>query len=105
MKAKIKRGIAWVRFYQLNLVLFAMIGWLFILMAFGIYMALWAPDESARRIQAAWIQEMAEKEADPAWRAEQERLHRKHGLNHVIIYEPGAEPYYYNANGQRCRFI
>jgi len=32
-------------------------------------------------------------EADPEWIAEQNRLARKHGPGHVIIYEPGETPY------------
>jgi hypothetical protein len=105
MKENIKNAIAWVRYYQLNLFLFFVIGWLIFLVVVGVFLALWAPDESVRRIHAAWEQEMAEREADPAWQAEQERLHRKHGKGYGIIYEPGQEPYYHNDRGERCRFI
>lgn len=104
MKAKIKRGIAWVRYYQLNLVLFAMIGWLIFIIIVGSYLALSAPESSTAAIERAWLEQFWKNEADPAWQAEQQRLHRKHGLNHVIIYEPG-KAYYYNEKGQKCRFI
>lgn len=41
---------------------------------------------------------------DAVWEATQQRLHRKHGTGHVIIYTPG-EVYYYNARGEKCRYI
>lgn len=51
-----------------------------------------------------WTNELAARAADPAWQAEQERLHKKHGLNHVIIYTPDGT-YYFNKQGQKCPFM
>jgi hypothetical protein len=46
-------------------------------------------------------------EADPEWIAEQNRLARKHGPEHVIIYEPGETPYYYcgEKKDRKCSFL
>jgi D-alanyl-D-alanine dipeptidase len=46
-------------------------------------------------------------EADPDWAAEQQRLARKHGPGHVIIYEPGETPYYYCGENKdrKCSFM
>lgn len=48
-----------------------------------------------------------EYEADPEWIAEQNRLARKHGPEHVIIYEPGETPYYYCGENKerKCSFL
>ncbi len=59
------------------------------------------PDPAVRE----WEHKMKQREADTAWEAEQDRLHRKHGLDRLIIYEPNREPYYIDEKGRRCRFI
>ena len=45
--------------------------------------------------------------ADPVWIAEQKRLLRKHGENHIIIYEQGKTPYYYCGRNKdkKCSLI
>ena len=62
-------------------------------------LAIWnQPAKSSSRIEYG---------ADPEWIAEQDRLARKHGPEHVIIYEPGETPYYYCGKNkdQKCLFL
>lgn len=51
-------------------------------------------------------EQLKQQEADPAWRAEERRLKRKHG-EHTVIYEPDREPYYYCGPDKKdkCRFM
>lgn len=50
-----------------------------------------------------WMRQL---EADPEWKAEQERRHARHGKDNVIIYEPDREPYYYCGpeKKDKCKF-
>ncbi len=47
---------------------------------------------------------LVQREADPIWRAEQKRLHKKHGNGRTIIYTPD-EVYFYDDHGRKRRFI
>lgn len=62
-------------------------------------------DTMERCSRDTFSEDLIRKQADPAWRAEQKRLHKKHGRPNAVIYEPGRQPYYINERGQRCRFI
>lgn len=66
----------------------------------------WAMYKSAQPVDDQEYREaLIRYEADPAWRAEWKRLQKKHGNPGVVIYEPGREPYYINAQGRNCRFM
>lgn len=62
----------------------------------------WTPTPADAEV---YRKELLQKEADPAWQAEQRRLRKKHGDKHRVIFERGQEPYYFDKTGKRCRYI
>ena len=94
----------WLDIYMLNIVLIVIVGGFLVFVVLMTAVALWTPQSLQDSIEREWLQQQAALEADPAWQAEQARLHKKHGLDHVIVYTPeGAS--YVNAQGQKCRFM
>jgi hypothetical protein len=51
-------------------------------------------------------EELIQREADPAWQAEEKRLKKKHG-DQVPIYEPGKTPYYRCGHDgkEKCKYL
>ena len=58
-----------------------------------------------QRQQQEYFKRLEQEANTPAKERAWKRLHRKHGEPGAVIYEPGKEPYYVNAAGQKCRFI
>lgn len=58
-----------------------------------------------QRQQDAYFKKIQQDESIPAAERAWKRLHRSHGEPGTVIYEPGKEPWYVNAAGQKCRFI
>lgn len=104
MHGKITACGDWCRYYVWQIVLFAMVIVFIAIIGFVSWAIIFAPESSAAAIEREWIEEFWQQESDPAWQAEQARLHRKHGTGHVIIYEPGGA-YYHNASGEKCPFM
>ena len=72
-----------------------------LMMIIGAVVILRTPPES--RHAAQWMADMQAAQADPAWRAEQDRLHRKHGMNRGVYYTPDGA-YFYDDQGRKREF-
>lgn len=59
------------------------------------------PPES--RHAAKWHAEFHAAAEDPTWRAEQDRIARKHGRDRVVYYTPEGA-FFYDDQGRKCRF-
>ena len=94
----------WFRYYVWQIVLLVMVVVFVTIIGFVSWAIIFAPESSAAAIEREWIEEFWQQESDPAWQAEQARLHRKHGTGHVIVYTPQGA-YYVNARGEKCRFM
>lgn len=94
----------WCRYYAWQIILLAIVIVFIACVGLMAWAVVFAPESSVAAIEREWIREQTRLEADPEWQAEQERLHRRHGTGHVIIYtEQGT--YYVNARGDKCRFM
>lgn len=104
VKKKISRIFKGIRRHFLNMLLIVAILATIMILAVVSARAVIATERPGMDNYSQWEQEMQSLIADPGWCAEQEKLHKKHGKNHVIIYEPDKEPYYVDKKGKKHCF-
>ncbi len=102
-----KRIIAELRELALNIaVILAMLALLAILILMMWYTVTCPDCEAIDARQQEYFRKCTEEaQSTPAAKRAWKRLYKQHGQPGAVIYEPGKEPYYVNAAGQKCWFI
>lgn len=96
----------WARRNALNIAIAcAILAALFMLAAFAWQEMRPAPMTEEQLQHLEYVAQVERDYNTPEGRRAWKRLERKHGRPGAVIYEPGKDPYYVNAAGQKCRFI
>ena len=99
IKNKYKEFAVYLRLYNLNIALAAALFSLLLIMGSTSYLYMQSPSTIAHRqkLEEYFKQENAKQEY--------KRLYKYHGYPHVVVYEEGKIPYFYDKHGNKCKFI